>query len=239
MIEIFENINTNNLIDNLTGIGTFITSIIALFTLVVVKKQRKDSLRPKVIFGNGTYAICKSENNQILKTKWIDGEKEGEKDEDESIVCFELLNAGVGIAESVEITESFNLKKAINFIKDLDLDNELLFDLRKTEIVIKTTFDDTHILYLLDVGKREVGTILPIGHQKNGDYIFPEIYLYLLSCFSYLKEKHDDFYSLENFPKYFFNISFKDIEGKKYNSKYACKAFSINSTSYSLSFIKR
>ncbi len=95
MKEYFENTDYDRLIQNLSGLGAFITSLITLFTLFVLIRQRKDSFRPRVIFGDRLSAKCRVEDDNILKTKW----DKAYPNKEEKVIdfCFELLNVGVGI----------------------------------------------------------------------------------------------------------------------------------------------
>lgn len=237
MKEYFSNMDYNNLIQNLSGIGVFITSVVTLFTLFVLIRQRKDSFRPRVIFGDRLNAICRSEDDNVLKTKWEDAYP----DEVEKVIdfAFELLNVGVGIAENVIVSESFSINKAIKFIKKIDVENEFSFQEIDDTIEIRTSFDDSFTIVYLDNTPRELGTFIKIQQDKPQKYVFTDTCLVFLSCFNYLRNKYDRFMSLDKFPNYYYNIQYEDIEGKKYKSKYECKISSIIIDNYTFTFIKK
>jgi len=221
-------IDNEKLLLNLSSIGTFITSIIALFTLFSLKKQRKESIRPIIILYHGAYAICEAENGGILKSKWKDGETDYE------YPSIKIKNAGVGFAQNIQIIESFDLNKAIRYIKKLDSNNEFNITLERDELRITTSFDSTSILNFNFKYVSDGFTKLPYGQDKDGDLTIPNVYLSLLSCFSYLKEKNQ-FLSLADFPKIDYKIKFEDVESKVYLSKYKISTFAINSSSFSIS----
>lgn len=237
MNEILENIHYNNLIQNLSGIGAFITSLIALFTLIVLIKQRKDSFRPRVIFGDRISATCITEDDNILKTKW----NEAYPDKDEEIIdfCYEIMNVGVGIAENVIVTEYFDYKKAIKFIKLIDKENEFIFDKRDDIIEITTTFDDSFTMIYLDSEPRELGTFITRQQEKPNKYVFTDSCLAFLSCFDYLRNKYDQYMKLDKYPNCQYEIQYSDIEGKKYKVKYTCKVSSVLIDDYTFTFIKK
>jgi len=221
-------IDKEKLLSNLSSIGAFITSIIALFTLFSLKKQRKESIRPIIILYQGAYAICEAENGWLLKSKWKDGETDSE------YLSIKIKNAGVGFAQNIQIIESFDLNKAIRYIKKLDSNNEFDISLEGEKLRITTSFDDTFILNFNFKYISEGFTKLPYGQDKDGDLTIPNVYLSLLSCFSYLKEKNQ-FLDLKYFPKIEYTIKFEDVEGKAYSSKYKISAYAINSSSFSIS----
>lgn len=116
MNQIFENIDYNNFIHNLNGIGTFITSLIIIFTLIVLIRQRKYSFRPRVIFGDRVSWKCIPLEDDASHSKWEDVYLD--KTEDIHDFCFHLLNIGVGVAENFTVYEQFNYIKAMKFIKN-------------------------------------------------------------------------------------------------------------------------
>ena len=168
MKEYIENINVDNLIQNISGIGVFITSIISLITLFVLIRQRKDSFRPNVIFGDRLNGTCQTENGNILRTKW---EETYPKDKKFRDFCFEILNVGVGVAENVTVYEWFKLRKTIRQIKKLDKENEFVFNWRRHDLEIRTTFDDSYFFLFTDKQPRELGTFTKIKQKKPHKYV--------------------------------------------------------------------
>ena len=237
MTEIFENIDYNNLVQNLSGIGAFITSLITLFTLIVLIKQRKDSFRPRVIFGDRISATCIAEDDNTLKTKW--NEAYPDKDEEVFDFCFELLNVGVGVAENVIVSEYFDYKKAIKFIKQLDKENEFIFNKVDDIIELTTTFDDSFTMIYLENEPRELGTFITRQQEKPQKYVFTDSCLAFLSCFDYLRNKYDQYMKLDKYPKCYYKIQYSDIEGKRYKSKYTCKVSSVLIDDYTFTFMKK
>ncbi len=241
MKEFLCDLNYDNLIQNISGIGAFITSVITLFTLYVLIKQRKDSFRPRVIFGHRVSAKCiiddDYDKNWLFKTKWVDAyPKKKEKNVD---FCFDVLNVGEGIAENVRIKESFNVNKAIRFIKKIDLKNEFVFVDNKDLFEVRTTFDESYIYTQIDTEARELGTFVSRHQKKPSKYIFTDSYLAFLACFDYLRNKYGHYLSLDGFPKCNFEISYEDMEGTKYKSKYYCKVTSVLLDDYTFTFIKK
>lgn len=237
MNKIFENIDYSNLIQNLSGIGAFITSLITLFTLVVLIRQRKDSFRPRVIFGDRVSGKCIPFEDDVFQSKWEDAYPDKSKDIHD--FCFHLLNIGVGVAENVTVYERFNYKKAMKFIKKRDLENEFSFAIIDNTIELRTTFDDSYTMIHLKNEPRELGTFITRQQEKPNKYVFTDSCLMFLSCFDYLRNKYDRYMSLEKFPDCYYRIHYLDIEGKRYKTKYKCKVDSVLIDDYTFTFIKK
>ena len=237
MNEFLENIDYNNLIQNLSGVGAFITSLITLFTLVVLIKQRKDSFRPRVIFGDRISATCIAEDDNLFKSKWNDAYPN--KEEEIIDFCFDLMNVGVGIAENVIVREYFDYKKAIKFIKRLDKENEFFFNKIDDVIEVTTTFDDSFTMIYLSNEPRELGTFITRQQEKPHKYVFTDSCLVFLSCFDYLRNKYDLYMSLDKFPNCYYRIQYSDIEGKRYKANYISKVSSVLIDDYTFTFMKK
>ena len=237
MKEYIDNINFKDFIQNLNGLGTFITSLISLFTLIVLIRQRKDSFRPRVVFGDRVSGKCIAEDDNIFKTNWEDAYPD--MSEEIHVFCFHLLNIGVGVAENVTIFEKFDYKKAIKFIRKLDIENEFIISIEKDTIVLKTTFDSSFSIIYLNNKPRELGTFITRQQEKPSKYTFTDSCLLFLSCFDYLRNKYDSYMRLDGFPSCYYEIHYSDIEGKKYCSKYKCKVDSILMDNYTFTFMKK
>lgn len=237
MKEYIDNINFDGLIQNISGIGVFITSIISLITLFVLIRQRKDSFRPNVIFGDRLNATCHSDDESILRTKWEDTYPKDKKCRD---FCFEILNVGIGVAENVTVYESFKLRKTIRQIKKLDKENEFVFSWSRQDLEIRTTFDDSYFYLFTDRQPRELGTFTKTRQKKPNKYVFLDSYLALLSCLDYLRNKDaTKVFNFAPYPNCNFKIEYTDIEGKKYKAKYVCKVESLMLDDYTFTFIKK
>lgn len=236
MNDIFKNIDFDNLIQNLSGIGTFMTSLITLLTLRVLIKQRKDSFRPRIIFGDRIYAACVAKDDEIFRSRWRDAyPDEGKENNDFS---FKLFNVGVGVAENVIISEYFDYKKAIRFIKELDKENEFEFNKIDNIVELRTAFDESFTMIYLDNKPRKLGAFIKKEQETPGRYVFNDTCLVFLSCFDYLRSKYGEIMSLDEFPNCHYLIEYFDIEGKIYRDKYISKVSSIID-SYTFTFLKK
>lgn len=244
IIEFFSDPNNRNVLIGLSSIGTFIAALVALLTLSLLRRQIKNSQRPNVTFGNSVFGECFSLDDRILKTIWWSGYVDDEKIEERpsySSLDFELINVGVGFAENVKLHEKFNTKAAIKFINSIDFDNEFEISVNDSVLRIHTVFDTDFERIPLQKEARELGNFKTavISNNKGNRYVFDDEYLVFLSCFGYLRNKHDELLNLDNFPKLKLRLSFNDIDGKKYKSKFECSAFCIAEDSFSLTIAKK
>ena len=244
IVNFFNNPDYRNILVGISSIGTFVAAFVALFTLRLLRQQIKNSQRPNVTFGNSIYGECYSLDDRILKTIWWSGDEDIQKAVKKplySSLYFELINVGVGFAENVKLIERFNTKAAIKFIKSIDADNEFEISNNDSVLRIRTSFDTDFDRIPLDMNERELGnfTTAAINSNKGNKYIFDDQYLIFLSCFGYLRNKHDQFLNLDNFPKLKFTLIFNDIDGKKYKNKFECSTVSIDAEGYSMTIVKK
>lgn len=240
--DFFSNTKNLNVLSGISSIGTFIAALVALFTIRLIKKQIKDSKRPNITVGHSVYGVCHAINDRLLKTIWHSGSDTEGKPE-YTTLDYEIINVGVGFAENITLLETFDTKAAIKFIKNIDYNNEFDFNINESYadkvLEIRTKFDSDWDRIYLSMPKRELGNLKPASiNNESAKYIFCEEYLAFISCFGYLREKHDRFLSLEKFPTLQLTISFRDIDSKLYKNKFSCSAFCISEDSYSLTIKK-
>jgi hypothetical protein len=226
------------LIDLLSGIGTFIASVIAVYTLVEVRRQRKDALKPHLLFGKGTMATCILKNPTTdFKYHWkVVGVKEIEED----FVCFEILNVGNGVAESVILIEDFDAEQAIQLIRKLDKKNEFAFKKGKNGYDFDATSKTADGVFQYFPWQSKINTrnfnYIVTSQQQPGNYKFAydDFYLILVSCFLHLSEFPPS-NSIEEFPHIKFTLKYKDIHGNKYEKKFQNEFYPIKPDTISIS----
>lgn len=241
MIDFLRDPQNSNLIQAVSAIGAFVAAIVSLLTLRLIRTQIKNAQRPNVIIGNSCSGHCSPAKNGKFNINWSLNERSPIEGYDVPMpVAFELVNVGIGFAENVKILESYDIKKAIKFIKNLDTKNEFDITFLDSILRIKANFDEEWIRIPISNSERSLGNINTI--QSNGGrpdkYVLDDSYLAFLSCFSRIRQAHNEFANLDEFPKLKMVVSFSDIDGKKYKNRFYCNPFAINSTYYSFRFIK-
>ena len=101
--------------------GTFISTIIILFTLLEMGKQRRSAYKPDLILAKQRFYIYQSQKETpfIWSTELLN-EKEVEQHKKQMHI--KAFNIGMGGAKSVEISYTFDVKLLLDMIKELDKD---------------------------------------------------------------------------------------------------------------------
>jgi len=223
----------SEMIQVIGAIGTFLAALVGYLTLRILVKQRRDSFRPNVVLGNTSFGTCYSKDT-TLRSKW--------RNDSEDNVTFKLLNAGNGIAINLVVSVDWSVEDAIKYVKERDFDNEFRLSLSNDDLEIRTTFDKTYIF--THVGDtRTLGTLLTLSNSDNkpNTYVFPDPYLMLLSCLSYLLGRHASlkFLQLDEYPPLIYKIAYDDVEGKRYEANYVQTVFKITPESYIFHMVRR
>jgi hypothetical protein len=243
LIGFFNDSENINILTGISAIGTFIAALVAVYTLRLIRTQTKNSQRPNIVFGNRIIGSCFASEGRILKTYWLDD------DGDENATCpimssfnFVLMNVGVGFAENVCFNESFDIKAAIKYIKEIDLDNQFEFSLDNNILKVTSKFDEEYDFIPIVNGKRELGSLQTVSvenDKRQNSYRLVDEYLIFLSCFGYIFEHSDKFFEFNEFPKLKFDLRFNDIDGMKYKSRYECSPFFVKGGGVMIDIVKK
>lgn len=100
----------SEIISLVSSIAALATSVIALFNVVELIKQRKQSVIPEVAFKEGTFHIYNASNSPI-PLKWV-GTNMYNYDSDNPFQ-FECFNIGIGSCKKVKLTWSYDVERFI------------------------------------------------------------------------------------------------------------------------------
>lgn len=131
MVDFF--LQNKEIINILSGIGTFISALIAIYTLSEIQKQRLSTYKPELLIKSFIVYINKSplikQNEELIKYKVenfneYDKKPFKNKDGDEYSVSplFKIENYGFGPAKKIILTWRYNVEKAVHEI------NKVLYD---------------------------------------------------------------------------------------------------------------
>ena len=230
--------NYIDVINIISGVGTFLSALIALFTLREVKKQRLSLYKPEILIKSFLISISKNplflDNNELLKYKtsiFNDHSINYDDIDFEVYPKYKVDNFGFGIAKSVNCTWEFDTKTAINQINkiihprySLNLHDSIdVYFLRDSKN------EDFHYSSNAMINKNQTDHISPINIQENYHYFsIPNIiifthYLFLifdqnLTTKSVKNFNHYEFEEI-SFPKPTLNIEYADLNNKKYRTK--------------------
>jgi hypothetical protein len=120
----------DRLIALISSLGTLFSSILVLFTLIEMQKQRKNTIKPELVFPQlDLYAYWKQHNNIFLPEIW--SSEEIQEDRMKMVINRLLIpslkidgyNIGIGAAKKIEISWDFDIEEIIKRIKTKDKNN--------------------------------------------------------------------------------------------------------------------
>jgi hypothetical protein len=222
-----------------SGIGTFISSLIAVFTLIEVKKQRHSYYKPDILIKTFLVAISKSpflkNEEELLEYKtcnFNDYSNNYNEVKYEVSAKYKVENLGFGIAKNVKCQWKFDAKKAIQLI-DKELSKNFSFSLHKNlnlYFLNDSNNENFHYSAFTKIEKQNIDYIAPINIQSHSHlHTVPNIimythYLFLLFKEKLLEEKADNFgifkFEEYKFPAPSLMIEYRDLNNKKYMKEY-------------------
>lgn len=223
------------IINNLSGIGTFISSIIALYALTELIKQRRAMYRPRLFLNEFTLSVKGNPiaNRQSFYYYKLHNLYEPENKEDltkHSISSQVFLeNIGYGIANKVRYNWDFDFRKAVKML--CELDNELKFQIKNEDnsiIITKNGEYFTHYNFNDLNTEKKIDFIKPENLKANNkpssipmiitsihmDYVLIKNKMESETCKRF---EHEEY---KHFPKPKLTITYEDIANKKYENIY-------------------
>lgn len=236
---IIDNLETINL---LASIGTFISSIIAIYTLLEVKKQRLSTYKPQLLLKSFIVYINKSplclepEELLLFKTENFNEYKDNTttKKEYEISSLYKIENLGFGIAKNIKVTWSFNMQKALKLVEK-EFDKEFYFHpYEPLNYYFLHKKNNDKFQFTLKNEKETIQVtnyIAPINVKEHTHYhtiptdIIAVHFLYFIFKMKLTNTVNENSYGaeFENFPKIDLKIEYYDLNNKKYSNKYKFK----------------
>jgi len=221
------------------GIGTFISALIAVFTLIEVKRQRLSTYKPDVLIKAFLVSVSKSpfqrENEELLEYKvcdYNDYSVNFNETKFEVFPKYKVENLGFGVAKNVECRWNFDTKKAIKLIQEI-LPNEFSFSYHKSlnlYFLNNLTDENFHYSASANIECQNIDYIAPFNIQKHYQYhSIPQIivfthYLFLIFKNKLLEQNVENFnvfyFKDFQFPKPTLSIKYKDLNNKTYTKRY-------------------
>jgi hypothetical protein len=204
------------IISIIASIGTFGAALIAYWTLLVVKKQRNDALRPQILFKDLTTGFVDLSNfPNAIPFDWT-GKDESLKNH----VLFEMINSGQDIARNFKTEYKLDINSFMDLIKQNDRDNDIDIYLDNNWLTFgsNTNKNIKRIFLKVNAGYTDnLGYLLNRSIQeKPSGFAIPEEYLILNSCLLYLSLKHGFTIFTDQVPKIFMKTRYEDILGNKF-----------------------
>jgi len=231
----------------LAGIGTFVSAMIAVFTLYEVKKQRLSLYLPDILIKSFIVSISKcplqKDDEELIEYKTSDF---NDYSIDSNNIDFEVSakykvdNVGFGVAKNIVCKWQFDTKKAIKAIEKVIPNNYKINWHKALNIYFLHNLDNEDFHYSANaiIDKQEIDYITPINVQQHFHlHAIPEIiiftnYLFLIFKNNLVDKTGDNFNVFEfndyKFPNPVLKVKYKDINGKNHKREYIFKLTAVN-----------
>jgi hypothetical protein len=230
-------LENKELINILSGIGTFLSSIVAIYTLKEVIKQRLSTYKPEILIKSFVVYINKSplelkpEELLLFKTTNFNEYKKSANENinnEFGVSClYKVENLGFGPAQKIKLTWNYNTQQALNLIKK-EFNNDYIFEeyKRLNYYFLKNKNNENFHFSIsnVNVTAQDIDYLTPINIKEHSHYhsIPKEIilthYLYFIFKNKLLNTINENCYgrNFEEFPIPTLKIEYLDINGKKY-----------------------
>ncbi len=238
--------NHGEIIASIAGIGTFITSLIAIFTLIEVKKQRLSMYKPDVLIKAFLVAISKSplilEKDELVEYKSLDfnDHSNNYNDAEFSVVpYYKVNNLGLGVAKQIKCQWKFDHVRAIQLIEKKLPKNYTFSHEKALNLYFMSNIEneDFHLSFNANLNPHCIDYIAPINIQQHHHlHSVPKVivlchFLYLLFENKLLSKSGENFqyYDFDKikFPNPVLQIEYLDLNNKKYKKSFKLKASAV------------
>ncbi len=225
---------TDQIISFLTGIGTLAASLIALCTLLEIKRQRKESNKPEPAIKSTLISVYGMEFKDYYFPFNFSQSNDSDSETVNDIMDFrlDLVNVGIRSAKNIKVLWEFDFKKAIDFIETLNQDGLFKINLsdKRLEILfpkadykefnmIKNQLGEKQFDFLLNSTPESFDTIylnIPIAVLK----LYVIKLCLLLGYYKSDKSTQPKKVQFGEFPKLILRINYEDIAGVPYKKTF-------------------
>lgn len=218
----------------LTAFASFFTAFAALLTVRQIKKQKEQASLPDLII---------SKDIPIQLRKWKIGKHfipHGFAQNDDNVVTDEgavgLVNVGFAAAKDVTYTWKFDLEKAINQIKEYDLDSIFNLDFSSGDS-LNTSISNTDYFHIEMTTNQLRGKLIHyvVPTQQNQELVkigIPSFFLNLYAIYVHLffknstkiglKERNNNPFStdLKEFEPLYLELEYSSVSKKTFKSDF-------------------
>lgn len=214
----------------LSSIGVLLTALVALATLLELKRQRKASYRPEIGLSTERYILVINELDKgLFNIVWRDSENI-----EDSHPFLNIVNIGLGLAKNIKISWDYDVEKHIEIINKLKKDIELDIDVYIEDGLLKIKGKEKQYFISLDEADSELGYIVNNKDGNGGRQLFiPHIIMKVLPLLTWVYQKtyKEDIIFNSKLDSIEIRIDYKDIGGGRHQYKYDLK---INICQYSV-----
>lgn len=219
----------------IAGVGTFLSALVAMFTLVEIKKQRLSTYKPELIldsFCSKLYAkdfLSKNDDLRYITSKYRENNQKKIIENNRQIYIYYLLqNIGFGTAKYIIGEWYFDYKKAMKILKKHIPHNFEIQSNTDSYFIKNLETDALLVFFKSSLSKDSIDYILPEQTEENGKgqaipSIISDIFTYYI-VFKYNINtglNNDPIYEeFKDLPKPKFQVQYKDFNGKKHSKKF-------------------
>ena len=228
---------TDQIINLITGFGTLAASLIALFTLLEIKRQRKESNKPEpAIKSTIMYVYGFEFQDYFFPFRFSHLNYSGTEFKSDFLdFRLELVNVGIRSAKNIKVKWEFDFKNAIDSIEKVNQDGLFKINLSEKKLEILFPKADYKEFNMINnqLGEKRFDFLLN-STPESFDTIYltippsiMKLYVIKLSLlFGYYKTDKSTQHKIVDFgdfPKLILNIEYEDIAGVPYKKIFDLK----------------
>lgn len=232
--------NIDRIIAVVSSVATLFATIIVLFTLLEMRKQRKGGIKPELTISNTNFYCYADEIGGVILPIWWSPQRLKTKDledlfvlKDISIVSLKLYNIGLWAAKELEFVWDYDIESMLRFIEAKDDNKVLKLEFTKKEhdskgvllIRLPKMLEEIRLEDELSVLEEYCLPAQIITDAKKVD--LPRSYVRLLSMIVYISINSgiESLELINEIPPLKLTIKYHDIEGKIYKKKYSIRFY--------------
>lgn len=225
---------TDQIISLLTGIGTLTASFIALFTLLEIKRQRKESNKPEPAIKSTLIGVYGMEFKDYYFPFNFSQSNDTDSNLKHDIMDFrlDLVNVGIRSAKNIKVLWEFDFKNAIDCIETINQDGlfKINLSVKSLEILFPKADYKEYNMINNQLGEKQFDFLLN-STPESFDTIYLNIPIAVLKLYIiklclllgyYKSDKSTQPKKVEfgEFPKLILNINYEDIAGVPYKKTF-------------------
>lgn len=226
-LKIFNIISFDTFVNWVTGFSTLFTAVIVLFTLFEMKEQRVSTYKPVIVVKDSRINVTWDNDNQDPLKFSINNNSEISSGKTKKKISSELesYNIGLGAAQKISISYTFDLQAIIDNIKKLDKESQIRIKDSDSLLSIKSKvvrkcyphhkYDDINIDYILPANIDSKPTFIQLP-SKFIDFFL----VYLFFLLNSLNEESAPLEQIAAFNKCNMILKYQDIGNEQYSKEY-------------------
>jgi hypothetical protein len=212
---------------------TLVSTIVIIFTLREMQKQRESTQKPDLLIQNTGVVGFSRIPKSYLSTSWKNYEKRALNSNILELPSFSIYNIGFGSAKNFELIWNFDVTKSIDLILKFysEQDNEISISNENGYLLIESEGSLSSEL-IESANKITRDFVLPSSIKEEGElFEVPHLYLSIVSLIIYLRIyyfKNNDRQLLQTtiasmlpIPEFIVEMKYQDVGNKEYKKTFS------------------